>query len=198
MPQCDVSFSKQPGSQRRSIEPQPVVQGDRPLVERTKLIPMEKVDFIDPPRDPRSQIVMNRVDIWQPVPAFFAETRLPPRARPPGEIPMQERRNGGYLRSLSYVRQQSARDPRLQNRENREQLDSLFSGPVRVVENGLPKSSATRRKSTAMSRQRDSSEEDFSSDTSIGSSRSGRSSERQRSALPLFNCKLIVTVFHTR
>lgn len=111
---------------------------------------------------------MDVVDMWLSVPTFFHETR--PTRR---EIPVQERKNGCYYRPISFVRQQQTirRDPRLQNRNNEDKQQDLFSGPVKLANsaehtNGLPKLSAARRKSMSMERPALSSAEGFSSDES--------------------------------
>lgn len=130
------------------------------LWTETKIIPLERINFIPIPKDPRSRRLLN-----EPEDFIFI---LPAFAR---NMPItQERKKNSNLRPLSYIRQQQRlrmADPRLRARDT----SALFGSPTKLpgemeMENGLPKfkSGCLIDKNKATGSQNSSPSDRFSSD----------------------------------
>lgn len=102
-------------------------------------IPLEKIDYIDPPEDPRRQMKDERGDddeIELPLPKFWRETVLYSAIQK-----NQERNyvaNGKFKQSNSYVREKMIQASKRTAMANQRRVDprlerSLFSGPPRKV-----------------------------------------------------------------
>lgn len=114
-----------------------------------KDMPLEQIDFIDPPIDRRNRNRAEIIEMMLPLPRFHREISFPVR-----EKIVQEKRDGQFLKSISFLREKNAREKRVDPRIGRR--NGLFSQPPTrlpgesLVENGLPKFKATKNKSKSL------------------------------------------------
>lgn len=114
-----------------------------------KDIPLEQIDFIDPPIDRRHRNGTETSEMILVLPRFHREISFPVR-----EKIVQEKRDGKFLKSISFLREKNAREKRVDPRIERR--NGLFSQPPTrlpgesLLENGLPKFNATKNKSKSL------------------------------------------------
>lgn len=152
---------------------------------KPKQIPLEKIDLIDEPRDPRRPFCPDDiVDLWLILPTFFAETRVEDALAKNRDRNWKS--NGAFKRSTSYVRQQALQSSRLVPHKRVDpRLDRyLFADPPKKVVTppiSLNKSQPKMRTTLTSS---DTSElDDVSSNASMSPVSDNNSSANNRSSI---------------